>query len=68
MIKALRFCYGTTFAFLRGASKQPQKLYLPQKTNPRGFRSRVLGFVFGKNEPLKKNSSSRVCFKGSFFC
>ena len=46
MIKALRFCYGTAFVFLRGASKQPQKPYLPQKTNPRGFGFRVLGFVF----------------------
>ena len=52
MIKALQFCYSTAFVFLRVASKQPQKPYLPQKMNLTGFCGRVIGFVFSEKRTL----------------
>ena len=62
MIKALRFCYGTAFVFLRGASKQPQNW----KNEPVGCVLRA-HFFFFLNAPLALGWVIRVGFLDSVY-
>ena len=60
MIKALRFCYGTAFVFLRGASKQPQNRTCFKK---RTLDGSVLGFqgsFFEKTNPKTANKARNI--------